>query len=148
MESFVETLEIHSSAESVWDVIADYGRDPEWRTGVISMKTEPERTLAVGTITHEVIRVAGRTYRTTGRVDRVVDGATIAWHTTSGAEAHGTRTVRAIGRDRCEVTLELHVVPRGVNRLLAPVLRRMLASNLRRDLAALAALCAPRPANV
>lgn len=148
MESFVETLEIHASAESVWDVIADYGRDPEWRTGVTSMTTEPDGPLAVGTITHEIIRVAGRTYRNTGRVDRVVDGASIAWHTTSGAEAHGTRSVRALGGDRCEVTLELHVVPRGVNRLLAPVLRRMLATNLRRDLTTLAALCSSQAAPV
>lgn len=148
MESFVETLEIQAAAESVWEIIADYGRDPEWRTGVIAMTAEPERPLGAGTITHEIIRVAGRTYRTTGCVDGVVDGTSIAWHTTSGAEAHGTRSVRALGPDRCEVALELHVVPRGVNRLLAPLLRRMLATNLRRDLAALAALCTAQPARL
>lgn len=138
--SFSETATIDAPASAVWTIVADYRRDPKWRTGVVSMVTEPAGPLAVGMVTREVIRVAGRTYRTVGQVDRVEPGASLHWHTTHGAEARGSRSVRPVGPDRCEVTLELHVVPRGVNRLLAPVLRRMLASNLRRDLVALGSL--------
>jgi hypothetical protein len=148
MESFIESLVVYVPAESVWSVIADYGRDPDWRSGVVSMTIEPCGEIDVGASTHEVIRVAGRTYRNSGVIDRVVRGSTIEWHTTSGAEARGTRSVRALAPDRCEVTLELHVVPRGIDRLLAPVLRRMLRANLRRDLAELAMLSATAPASV
>ena len=140
MESFIESRIIDAPADSIWSVLADYSRDPQWRTGVVSMTTEPGGAADVGTTTHEVIRVAGRTYRNDGVIDRVVPGCSIEWHTTSGAEAHGVRTVRGLEPGRCEVTLELHVVPHGVNRLLAPVLRRVLRSNLRRDLGALAAV--------
>lgn len=146
MESFAETLVIDAPAESIWSVLADYARDPEWRSGVVSMTTAPGGAVGAGATTHEVIRVAGRTYRNDGVIDRVVPGSTIEWHTTSGAEAHGARTVRSLAPDRCEVTLELHVVPHGINRLLAPVLRSVLRSNLRRDLTALAAASAATPA--
>jgi uncharacterized membrane protein len=147
MESFIESLVIDAPAESIWSVIADYGRDPEWRSGVVSMTIEPTGAIAAGASTHEVIRVAGRTYRNSGVIDHVVRGSTIEWHTTSGAEARGARSVRALAPDRCAVTLELHVVPRGLNRLFAPVLRRMLRANLHRDLAELAALTAAVPAS-
>jgi uncharacterized membrane protein len=148
MESLVETLVIDAPAESVWGVLSDYRRDPEWRSGVVSMTTEPSGALDVGVCTHEVIRVAGRTYRNTGVIDHIVPGSTVEWHTIAGAEARGARSVHQLAPDRCEVTLELHVVPRGVNRLLAPVLRRVLQANLRRDLAALANLSMPAPASV
>jgi uncharacterized membrane protein len=145
METFTESLVVDAPADSIWRVLADYPRDPEWRTGVVSMTVDPHGPPDVGTTTHEVIRVAGRTYRNDGVVDRVVPGRSIAWHTTSGAEASGVRSVRSLSPGQCEVTLALQVVPHGVNRLLVPVLRRVLRSNLRRDLEALAAVHAGHP---
>ena len=37
--------------------------------------------------------------------------------------------VEAVNAAFTEVVLELHVVPHGLNRLLSPLLRRMLAAN-------------------
>lgn len=75
-----------------------------------------------------------------GLVTRVPPGARLEWRTTAGTQARGSRTVVARGDDCCEVTLELQVVPRGIERLLAPVLRRMLVRNLRGDLVRLAGI--------
>ena len=142
MEPIIETLDIDASAAAVWAVLADYSRDAEWRTDVSEMRPEPAGPAAVGTITHEVMKVGGRTYRNTGLVGRVEPGRRLEWRTTAGADAHGSRTVESLGGERSRVTMELHVVPHGVNRLLAPVLRPMLVKGLRRDLQALATLVA------
>lgn len=144
MESFISTVDVDAPADQVWAILADYTRDPEWRSGVLEMRCEPEPPARVGAITHEVIRVAGRTYRNTGRIDSLDQGTRLEWHTTEGADANGSRTVRPLGGERCRVTLELNIVPHGINRLLAPMLRRTLASGLDRDLAALARLATDR----
>jgi uncharacterized protein YndB with AHSA1/START domain len=125
---------IDAPADTVWRVIADYARDPEWRTGVISMVPSPTGTVRVGTTTVEHLRLAGREIRTEGEVTDVVEGRWFSWRTTAGAEARGSRTVEALGPDRCRLRLELTVTPHGVERVLAPVLRRMLQRNLGHDL--------------
>ena len=142
MEPIIETLDIDASAAAVWAVLADYARDPEWRADVSEMRPEPPGPAAVGTITHEVMKVGGRIYRNTGLVGRVDPGRRLEWRSTAGADAHGSRTVEPLDGERCRVTMELHVVPHGMNRVLAPVLRPMLVKGLRRDLQALATLVA------
>ncbi len=139
METFTTTIAIDAPADRVWAVLADYARDPEWRTGVVEMRAEPAGPAAVGTLTHEVLRLGGRTYRNTGEVRRVVPGERIEWRTVEGADANGCRSVRPTPGG-CEVVLELEVRPRGIDRLFTPVLRPMLAKNLRRDAQALATL--------
>lgn len=130
-------------AEQAWAVVADHARDPGWRRGVLEMTSEPAGPASAGAVTHEVLRVVGRTYRNDGVVERLVPGRRLEWRTTSGAVAHGSREVLPLGPDRCEVTLELHVEPHGVERLLAPVLRRILAKGLVEDLRRLADVVAP-----
>ena len=149
MQPIIETLDIDAPAAAVWTVLADYARDPQWRADVSEMRPEPPGPAAVGTVTHEVMKVGGRTYRNTGLVARVDPGRRLEWRTTAGAQAHGSRTVEPLGEHRCRVTMELQVVPHGMNRVLAPVLRPMLVKGLRRDLRALATLVtAPAAATV
>ncbi|WCO68451.1 SRPBCC family protein [Iamia majanohamensis] len=138
--SLRESVVVAVPAEVAWRIVAHQERDPEWRHGVREMRTDPPGEVVVGSRSDEVITVAGRTYRNVGRIDRVEPGRSFTWHTTEGADAHGSRTVRPLGDARCEVTLELHVRPSGLDRLLAPVTGRVLARSLRRDGHALAAL--------
>src|SRR5690348_16572596 len=87
-----------------------------------------------GAETAETIKVGGRTYRNRGVVDDVIEHRMLAWHTVDGADAHGRRLTAALGDGSTRVRLELAVRPSGVERLLTPVLRRMLQRNLERDL--------------
>ncbi len=111
--------------------------DPEWRTGVLSMVATPHGAVEVGTRTVEQLRLAGKTWRNDGEVLAVDPGRSFRWRTTEGADAHG---------GRCVVRMELHVEPHGAERLMAPLLRRMLDRNLRGDLERLRALAQARAA--
>lgn len=134
------TIELHheitiaAPAAVAWAVVADYRRDVDWRTGVLSMIPTPDDLVNVGTTTVERIRAGGRTYVNDGEVTAVDPGVRFEWRTTAGVTAHGARAVRVLDEERCRVRLELTVAPEGFNRAIAPLLRRMLASNLHRDL--------------
>lgn len=145
----MRTIDLTSSrtipcpADRAWGVVADYDRDPEWRGGVATMAPSPTGLVRPGTTTAEDLRFGGRRYHNDGEVlDVTATGPrrSFRWRTVQGADAHGSREVLDHGDGTCTVTLELHVVPHGVERVLAPVLGRMLGRQLERDADALAAL--------
>jgi uncharacterized protein YndB with AHSA1/START domain len=142
MIDLTHTHDIPAPAATVWAVLADYTRDPEWRTGVEVMQPDPAGPARPGTTTHEVMRLGGRTYVNDGVVDEVDPGRRLTWHTTEGADASGARMVESLPEGTCRVTLTLRVRPHGVEAFMAPVIRHMLDRNLRRDLQALGALVA------
>jgi uncharacterized membrane protein len=132
-----EQVDIDRPAHTVWGVVADYARDPEWRNGVVSMAPNPAGLVEVGTTTVEVMRFGGKTLRNDGEVLAVEPGSRFSWRTTSGAVANGSRRVEPLGNDRCRVHLELSVTPTGAERVLTPVFRRMLRRTLAGDAASL-----------
>jgi uncharacterized protein YndB with AHSA1/START domain len=134
------TRDIAAPAGAVWAVLADHTRDPEWRTGVLRMEPDTEGLARPGTVTHEVMRIAGTTNHVDAVVEDVDPGRRLTWRTTAGADADGIRLVEPTGGERCRVTLAITIRPHGAERLLAPVVRRMMGRNLERDLVALDAL--------
>ena len=132
--TIVETCAIDRPAPHVWAVVADYGRDPEWRRGVTTMAPHPTGAVGVGTTTAEELRFGGQTRRNAGEVIAVDPGRSFRWRTVEGDDATGSRTVEPVDADRCRITLELVVRPRGVEALLAPVLGPMLRRTVRGDL--------------
>lgn len=140
MPTITISTTIEAPADHVWAVLADYDRDPEWRSGVETMAPQPSGPVTPGTTTAEVLHLGGRTYRNDGVVTHVAPGETFRWRTTTGADADGSRTVRPLGDDRTEAMLVLDVRPHGVERLLQPVLVRMLRRTMTRDLGRLATL--------
>ena len=127
-------------AGQAWTLLADYAVDPDWRQGVATMRPSVPGTVTPATTTDEELRFAGRTWRNLGRVTAVEEGRWFTWETTQGADAHGRRSVRPVDADRCQVTLDLWVTPHGIERLTAPLLRRMLGRTLRDDLGRFAVL--------
>jgi uncharacterized membrane protein len=127
------TVDIDRSARDVWVLLADYGRDPQWRAGVLSMSAHPPGRAVPGTVTAEVMRFAGRTLRNEGMIVRVGPGQQLAWQTTSGIDANGVRAVEARGPCRCRARLATRVRPYGFARLLAPLARPLLQRRITRD---------------
>ena len=135
---FRAQADIGRSVDTVWSVMSDYRLDPQWRRGVERMDPEPVGPVVAGTTTREVLRLGGRTYRSDGVVESVEPGRSFSWRTVSGATASGSRTVEQLDDGRCRVVLELQVEPKPSERLMVPILRRMLAKNLRGDVERLA----------
>ena len=134
------TVDVMAGTDEVWAILADYERDPEWRSGVETMTPSAAGPATPGLTTLEILRFGGRTYRNAGVVEAVDPGRQLAWRTTSGADAHGSRTVEPRDGGGSRVTLLLHVRPHGVERLMAPVLRRLLRRTLVADAGRLRAL--------
>jgi uncharacterized membrane protein len=126
-------IDIDAPAAVVWGVVADYARDVDWRNGVVRMVPTPAGPVQIGTTTAEEMTVAGKTYHNDGEVVAVEPGHRFDWRTTAGAVAHGSRQVTAIDAHRCRVHLELHVTPTGLNRLFAPMLKKVLDKGLAGD---------------
>lgn len=124
-------------AADAWALVSDYTRDPAWRTGVQAMTVSPSGPLVEGATTDEQLRLVGKTYRNLAVITAVDPGAWFSWRTTEGAEANGSRRVEPLGPSSCVVRLALEATPHGFDRLTAPILRRLLARNLERDLATL-----------
>jgi len=57
-----ESVQINKPPAAVWDAIADYGFDIEWRKGLREMTPDPPGPPASGTKVHEVVRTSGRDY--------------------------------------------------------------------------------------
>jgi uncharacterized protein YndB with AHSA1/START domain len=140
MPTITASTTIDRPASSVWAVVADYERDPEWRQGVETMAPSSSGLVLVGTTTAEVLRFGGRTYRNAGEVTEVEPGSAFRWRTTSGADAEGRRQVQPSGEGSASVTMELIVRPHGVERVLQPLLVPMLRRRLVQDLQRLATL--------
>ena len=138
-------IELPVSTSTAWRFIADYAHDVEWRSGVRAMSSEPPGVVVVGAQTAEELRFGGTTYRNLGEVTAVEHERSLSWRTTSGADARGSRSLEPLGGERCRLTLELTVVPSGRERLLAPILVRLLARNLRRDVRRARDVLASRP---
>ncbi|WP_219416650.1 SRPBCC family protein [Pseudonocardia nigra] len=130
-------MDFDRPANAVWAVVADYGRDPEWRDGVETMAPSPPGPVHPGQTTAEVMRFAGRTLRNDGIVTAVGPGLHFTWRTTSGSDAEGSRTVEELGPGRCRVRLEVRVRLHGPDRLLAPLMRVLVRRTLAGDLARL-----------
>ncbi len=134
-----ESVRIDRSPAEVWEAIADYGFDREWRNGLRDMTPDPPGPPAVGTKVHEVVRTSGRDYVADTVVTELDPGASYRF-TGSGTIGglSGGRSVRpdaAGGGAVFTYTIELE--PTGAMRLLAPLLRPLVRSGLKKDLARL-----------
>ena len=141
-----ETRLVHRPAAEVWAVVADYDLDPIWRRGVTTMAPSAPGPVDVGVTTVEDLHFAGRRYRNPARVLTVDPGHRFSWQSTSGVRASGSRTVTSIGSESTEVELALEVHPTGIDRLLAPILGRLLGRTLDGDADRLVDLLGRRPA--
>ena len=140
------SVDVDRPADDVWQVVADYSRDPEWRQGVATMAPSTVGPVVLGTTTAEELRMAGRTWDNTGVVTSVDAGRRFTWRTTSGVPASGSRTVgpRPGGGSRVELTVT--VTADGVLRLLRPLLTPLMRRGLAADAARLRDLVEREPA--
>ena len=131
-----ESVQIARPPAEVWDAIADYSFDLEWRKGLSDMTPDPPGPPQVGTKVHEVVRNSGRDYVADTEVTELDFGVSYRF-TGSGTIGglSGRRTVKPSAEGTGAVfTYEIELQPEGGMRLLRPVLGSMVRSNLKKDL--------------
>jgi hypothetical protein len=131
-----ESVAIARPPGEVWDAIADYGFDPEWRGGLREMTPDPPGAPALGTKVHEVVRSSGRDYVADAVVTDLRPGVSyrFAGSGTLGGLSGG-RAVRADAAGTGAVfSYAIDVEPQGGMRLLRPLLGPMVRSGLKSDL--------------
>jgi hypothetical protein len=130
-----ESVTVARSPDVVWSVVADYGRDIEWRKGLTEMTPDPPGPPAIGTKVHEVLKTGGRSYVADSTVIQV--GAMTYRFEGSGTlgKLAGSRTVIASASpSEAMFTYEIEITPSGMSRLLRPIIAVTTRNGLRSDL--------------
>jgi uncharacterized protein YndB with AHSA1/START domain len=137
---------IERPVEEVFDFMADFSSDAEWRSGVVAMRqTSPQR--CVGATHVEVRRVPGRTIETPAEVVAFVPNRLITFQRTSGPiRPRGTyRYAPVPGGTRLTFLLEvpLHGAWRALTPAIAPLVALIIRTS-RKDFVRLKALLESR----
>jgi hypothetical protein len=137
-----ESQDIDATPEVVFALAGDYLNDPKWRKGVISMVYEPTGP-ALGCRTRERMRSGFWTAETLAEVVEYSPART-AFRALSGPiPCHGYREF-VPDANGTRFTYSLTIVPRGLLRFFAPLLRTMLAGQVRKDVRRLKELAEQR----
>ena len=132
----------------VFALLADYSRDGEWRRAVTAMHVEPDAPVAVGSAISETLRFAGRTWVTDTTITALQLGRSLRFEGGDATmQVSGQREVEPWG-DGTRVRQQLTLEPRGLLRLLSPLLAPMYRRVATHDLAALRDLLQRSPAVV
>jgi len=125
--------EIQRPPQVVFAFAGDYSNDPLWRTGVLHMEYETDGPPAVGARTREAMRSLGRTAVTVGEITDYSSART-AFRSLSGpVPCDGSREFVASAAGT-RFTYSLTIRPAGFLRVLEPLLRLVLARQVRTDL--------------
>ena len=137
-----ESVEIARPPAEVWNAIADYGFDREWRNGLREMTPDPPGPPALGTRVHEVVRASGRHYVADCTVTELDPG--VSYRFAGTGTIGGLEGGRAVGPDAAGggavFTYTIEMEPTGGTRLLSPLLGPMVRSGLKKDLQTLKSL--------
>jgi hypothetical protein len=135
-------VQIDRRPDEVWDAIANYAFDLEWRKGLREMTPDPEGPPAPGTKVHEVVHNSGRDYAADTVVTDLEPGASYRFEGsgTIGGVAGGRAVRAADGGSAAVFTYTIDLEPKGAMRLLAPFLGPMVRSGLKKDLTKLKGL--------
>jgi Polyketide cyclase / dehydrase and lipid transport len=120
----------------VWEAIADYAFDLEWRKGLLEMRPDPPGPPASGTRVHEVVRNSGREYVADTVVTALDPGVSYRFAGTGTIGGlSGSRAVRADAPGTGAVfTYTIELQPKGGMRLLGLLLGPLVRSGLKKDL--------------
>jgi hypothetical protein len=130
------SVQISRSPADVWNAIADYALDVQWRNGLLEMTPDPPGSAALGTKVHEVVRSSGRDY--------VADTVVTEFDPGVSYRFEGAGTIGGVGGGRivrpdaqgtgARFTYEIDLQPKGGMRLLRPILGSMVRAGLKKDL--------------
>lgn len=129
----VETVEIACPAEAAFALVSDFARNPEWQGGMVACRWTSPGGLALGATYEQEARFLGRAIRTTFEVTALEPGRSVSIASVvSTFPIRVTRTVDALGPDRCRVRAEVWGDPPWYLRVV-PGMATMMERSIRAD---------------
>jgi uncharacterized membrane protein len=135
-------LEIHRPAGEVFAFLEDVTNNTKWLKGMRSCTWTTDPPVGVGSRYEQVAQFLGKEIRTSFEVTVHEPGRAVTIESREGSSfpLRVTRTVEPLDDERCRVTELVESDPSGFYRIMQPLLRMMVARNIRRDYKALKAL--------
>jgi ribosome-associated toxin RatA of RatAB toxin-antitoxin module len=138
----VITIDYHTeyphSADTIFALVADVARYPQWQPDVVSATaTEP---MSRGTEVHEVRKVMGRQADVLFVAVEYEPGQQLTLATPAGAQPAVRQTYRLTAVSAGSCRLDFHLELGGVPRMAEPLLRTQLTHQAKRIFAGLGAL--------
>ncbi|MEM7339646.1 MAG: SRPBCC family protein [Actinomycetota bacterium] len=128
------SIEIDRPADVVFGYVADMAKNPTWQSGQQQCTWTSEPPIRVGSTYDQIARFAGRTISSSFEVTEFDPPRTIRIVSTAGTmPIDVTRTVEALGENRARVSADVAGDPPAAMKLLGPLLKRMVGSNVRKD---------------
>lgn len=132
---FEHSTEIARPASEVFAYVADFENNPRWQGGMQSCAWTSQ-TRGVGGTYVQQARFFGKTIDTHFRVTALEPDVSISIESTQSTfPIQVTRSVDALGQDRCRVTAHVRGQPTGVLRLFSGMVKK----SIRKDYAVLKA---------
>ncbi|WP_020650655.1 SRPBCC family protein [Solimonas variicoloris] len=134
MITVASSICVRRPTDEVFAYAGDYRNDAHWRSGVTAMRCEPDVEPALGVQTHETMQMLGLRAETLAEIIAWEPGRRTAFRSISGPVPCEGRRLFEATPDGTRVTYQLHLLPQGRWRLLAPLLALLFSVQVFADL--------------
>jgi len=143
------TVDIDRPTEEVFAYLDDVTNNTAWLKGMQSCTWTTDPPVRVGSRYEQAARFLGKEIRTSFEVTAREPGRLVTIESREGSSfpLTVTRRVDPLGESRCRVVETVESDPSGFYRVAQPLLRAMVARNIRRDYRRLKALLEQGGAN-
>ena len=126
-----ESITIHRPVNAVFDFVLDGTNSPLWRPGVVDIQRVPGKPLGVGAVYKQGLKgLGGRRIEGDYEIAECQPNELIKFQVIAGpARPTGTYRFEAVG-DATRVTFMLHYEPKGLARLMDPMITRTMRSEV------------------
>ena len=126
-----ESITIQRPVNTVFDFVLDGTNSPLWRPGVVDIQRVPGKPLGVGAAFKQGLKgPGGRRIEGDYEIVECQPNELIKFQVTAGpARPTGTYRFKAVG-DATHVTFMLHYEPKGLARLMDPMITRTMRSEV------------------
>ena len=126
-----ESITIHRPVNAVFDFVLDGTTNPLWRPGVVDIQRVPGKPLGVGAAFKQGLKgPGGRRIEGDYEIVECQPNELIKFQVTVGpARPTGTYRFETVG-DATRVTFILHYEPKGLARLMDPMITRTMRSEV------------------
>ncbi len=126
-----ESITIHRPINAVFDFVLDGTNSPLWRPGVVDIQRVPGKPSGVGAVYKQGLKgPGGRRIEGDYEIVECQPNELIKFQVIAGpARPTGTYRFEAVG-DATRVTFMLHYEPKGLARLMDPMITRTMRSEV------------------